>query len=38
VNLRDADFSGPGIHTLSVWINVSGYTMLISDNFEVVVD
>ena len=37
VNLRDADFSGPGTHTLSVWINVGG-TMLISDNFDVVVD
>ena len=39
VNLRDSDFSGPvpATHTLSVWINAGG-TMLISDNFEVVVD
>ena len=36
VNLRDSDFPGPGTYTLSVWINNG--TILISDNFEVVVD
>jgi len=36
VNLRDSDFPGPGTYTLSVWIN--NETILISDNFEVVVD
>jgi len=35
LNLRDEDFSGPGIHTLSVWINGAGKTILISDNFTV---
>lgn len=38
VNLRDEDFPGLGNYTLSVWINEVGKTMLISDNFEVVVD
>ena len=39
VNLKDADFlSGEGTYTLSVWINGSGGTMLISDSFEVTVD
>lgn len=37
VNLRDGDFTGPGTYELSVWINTSGLTMLISDTFEVVV-
>jgi len=38
INLRDSDFGDlPGEYTLSVWINV-GLTILISDNFEVVVD
>jgi len=37
VNMRDSDFSDPGTYTLSVWINAGG-TLLISDNFEVVVD
>ena len=37
VNLRNSDFSETGTFTLSVWINV-GLTILISDNFEVVVD
>jgi len=36
VNLRDANFPGSGTHTLSVWINEAGYTMLISGNFEVI--
>ena len=36
VNLRDSDFPGPGTYPLSVWINNG--TILISDNFEVVVD
>jgi len=35
VNLKDADFSGLGTYTLSVWINEAGKTMLISDVFEV---
>jgi len=37
INLRDSDFPGPGTYTLSVWINEAGGTMLISDNFSVVV-
>jgi len=37
-NLKDADFSGLGTYNLSVWINKPGATILISDNFEVVVD
>jgi len=37
LNLRDNDFPGPGTYTLSVWINEAGGTMLISDNFPVVV-
>lgn len=37
INLRDADFNGPDTYTLSVWIN-SGGTLLISDNFDVVVN
>lgn len=37
VNLQDADFPGPGTYELSVWINDGG-TLLISDNFDVVVD
>ena len=36
INLRNSDFPGTGIYTLSVWINNG--TILISDNFEVVVD
>lgn len=38
VNLVDSDFLGLDTYTLSVWINEAGGTMLISDNFEVVVD
>jgi len=38
LNLRDSDFGGAGTYTLSVWINDAGGTMLISDNFNVVVD
>lgn len=38
VNLRDANFPGPGTYALSVWINEAGLTMLISDTFDVVVD
>lgn len=38
INLRDSDFSGPGTHNLSVWINEAGKTILISENFTVVVD
>lgn len=38
VNLRDIDFGNePKVYTLSVWINLGG-TILISDNFKVVVD
>ena len=35
-NLRDEDFDGPGTYNLSVWIN--NRSILISDNFTVVVD
>ena len=38
LNLRDNNFYGPGNYILSVWINEPGYTMLISDNFNIVVD
>lgn len=38
VNLRDGDFPGSEKYNLSVWINEAGGTMLISDNFDVVVD
>ena len=38
INLRDSDFLGPGTYTLSVWINEAGRTMLISNNFSVVVN
>ena len=38
INLRDSDFPGPGTYTLSVWINEGGKTILISDNFTVVVE
>jgi hypothetical protein len=39
LNLRDSDFSGGhGDYTLSVWVNGSGRTILISDTFEVTVD
>lgn len=36
-NLRSNDFSIPGVHTLSVWLNQldPNFTILISDNFEV---
>jgi len=35
-NLKNDDFPGPGTYTLSIWINNG--TILISDNFDVVVD
>lgn len=40
MNLRDSDFPSTGIYTLSFWINDPGVpaTILISDNFQVVVD
>ena len=39
LNLRDENFPADGgIYTLSVWINGSGRTILISDNFQVVVN
>lgn len=38
LNLRDDNFSGLGDHTLSVWINSSGGTILISNTFDVAVD
>lgn len=37
INLRDENFPTKGTHALSVWINKGG-TILISENFEVVVD
>ncbi|MBA7632694.1 hypothetical protein ES703_40246 [subsurface metagenome] len=36
INLKDADFSSAGNFDLSVWINVAGRTILISDVFTVV--
>lgn len=38
LNLRNSDFPGAGLHSMSVWINESGKTILISDVFEVVVE
>jgi len=39
INLVDSDFPGPGTYALSVWINTwDDWTLLISDNFQVVVD
>ena len=37
-NLKNDDFPGLGDYTLSIWINEGGRTILISNNFEVVVD
>ena len=37
LNMRDSDFPGVGTYWLSVWINEAGFTMLISDNFQVIV-
>jgi len=37
LNLTDANFAGSSTYTLSVWINGGGYTILISDNFQVTV-
>lgn len=37
LNLRDSDFAFSGEFPLSVWINEAGRTMLISDNFNVIV-
>lgn len=38
LNLRDSNFLRPGTYRLSVWINEAGLTILISDNFDVVVE
>ena len=38
INLRDSDFPTPDTYALSVWINQPGATILISDNFEVIVE
>ena len=38
LNLRDSNFPGPGTYMLSVWINKPGASILVSDNFTVVVD
>jgi len=38
LNLRDSDFPKASTYTLSVWINEAGSTILISDNFSVVVN
>ena len=38
LNLTNEDFPNLGIYALSVWINAPGRTVLISDNFSVVVD
>jgi len=37
VNLKDANFASAGSYLLSVWVNGGGATVLISDNFNVVV-
>jgi hypothetical protein len=37
-NLKNADFPGANTYALSIWINESGRTILISDVFEVVVE
>ncbi|MEN8251628.1 MAG: hypothetical protein ABFS32_22085 [Bacteroidota bacterium] len=37
-NLKNEDFPGLGEYWLSVWINGGGSTILISDNFSVIVD
>lgn len=37
INMRDDNFFGPGTYSLSVWINGGGKTVLVSDNFNVVV-
>jgi len=37
-NLKNADFPASGTYDLSVWINRPGATILVSDNFQVVVD
>ena len=38
LNLKDKHFDSTDDHTLSVWINTSGGTLLISDTFQVTVD
>ena len=38
INLKNADFPNPGNFTLSVWIDVAGRTILISDVFTVVAE
>ena len=38
LNLRDGDFDGTGTYSLSIWVNGAGATVLISDNFDVVVN
>lgn len=38
LNLKDEDLTGPDTYDLSVWINGGGATILVSDNFNVVVD
>ena len=37
-NLKNADFSVPGTYNLSIWVNKPGATILVSNNFQVVVD
>lgn len=37
LNLRDSNFSGAGTYRMSVWINEAGLTILVSNNFDVVV-
>ena len=37
MNLQNEDFVGPGTYQLSFWIN-NGLTILISDNFDVIVE
>ncbi len=38
INLRYEDFAGDGDYSMSIWVNKPGATILISDNFQVVVD
>ena len=38
LNLKNENFAGPGTYNLSIWINGAGATILVSDNFQVVVE
>ena len=38
INLKDEDFVEPDTYNMSIWVNKPGATILVSNNFEVVVD